>query len=262
MQMGMSLPIQLISTDFDGTLFAEFEQPPIPARLLELIGSLQSQGAKWVINTGRDMSSLMEALGRSHVSLKPDYLVLVEREIHRHHESQYEGIAEWNDACTRAHEELFHRVRKDMRRLVSNVTSRFNATIYEDAYSPFCLVAENSSDAEAIHELMEEYCHEVADLQVVRNDVYARLAHSGYNKGTALAEVGRRLGVGAANTFAAGDHLNDIPMLLPQYARFLAAPANAIPAVKLAVQSQNGFVSELNQGHGVAEGLEYHLRNV
>jgi hypothetical protein len=26
----MTLPIKLISTDFDGTLFAEFESPPIP----------------------------------------------------------------------------------------------------------------------------------------------------------------------------------------------------------------------------------------
>jgi hydroxymethylpyrimidine pyrophosphatase-like HAD family hydrolase len=54
------LPIRLISTDFDGTLFAEFESPPIPAELTDLIARLQAQGAKWVINTGRDLSSLME----------------------------------------------------------------------------------------------------------------------------------------------------------------------------------------------------------
>src|ERR1019366_9106863 len=62
----MSLPIRLISTDFDGTLFAEFESPPIPEPVQELIGELQSRGAKWGINTGRDMSSLMEALARAH----------------------------------------------------------------------------------------------------------------------------------------------------------------------------------------------------
>ena len=61
----MSLPIKLISTDFDGTLFAEFESPPIPEPVQKLIGDLQSRGAKWVINTGRDMSSLMEALARA-----------------------------------------------------------------------------------------------------------------------------------------------------------------------------------------------------
>jgi HAD superfamily hydrolase (TIGR01484 family) len=256
----MSLPIQLISTDFDGTLFAEFENPPIPAHLLKLIGDLQAQGAKWVINTGRDMSSLMEAMARSHVTIKPDYLVLVEREIHRHHESQYVGLNDWNTECHRAHEELFVRVRRDMPRLVSWVNSRYDATVYEDAYSPFCLLAGNNGDADAIHDYMVEYCKEVPNLQVVRNDVYARFAHTNYNKGAALAEIGRRLEITHHHTFAAGDHLNDLPMLLPRYARFLAAPSNAIEAVKKVVRENDGFVSDLGQGHGIAEGLKFHLQ--
>src|SRR5947209_9945079 len=92
--MGLAAPLKLISTDFDGTLFAEFENPPIPADLQELIAALQAQGAKWVINTGRDMSSLMEALGRAGITIEPDYLVLVEREIYLHQESQYLGLEE------------------------------------------------------------------------------------------------------------------------------------------------------------------------
>src|SRR5512141_72396 len=103
------MPIKLISTDFDGTLFAEFENPPIPESVQRWIGQLQRRGAKWVINTGRDMSSLMEALGRSGIAVEPDYLVLVEREIHRHHQSQYVGLEEWNTACQRAHAEVFGR---------------------------------------------------------------------------------------------------------------------------------------------------------
>src|ERR1022692_2195849 len=102
----MSLTIKLISTDFDGTLFAEFESPPIPEPVQTLIGDLQSRGAKWVINTGRDMSSLMEALARSGISMEPDYLVLVEREIHCHDGSQYLALEEWNAGCARAHGEL------------------------------------------------------------------------------------------------------------------------------------------------------------
>jgi hypothetical protein len=253
------MPIKLLSTDFDGTLFAEFENPPIPKHLLELIGELRSRGVLWAINTGRDMSSLMEALARSHVTIKPDYLVLVEREIHVHEHSQYIGLAEWNDECHRSHEELFRRVRADLPRLRSWVDSQFTATVYEDAYSPFCLIAENNADADAIHQYMEDYCREVPDLQVVRNDVYARFAHSRYNKGAALAELSRRLSIPAENIFAAGDHLNDLPMLEQRYARYLAAPSNAVDAVKEAVASQNGFVSSLPQGHGVAEGLKYFL---
>jgi hypothetical protein len=50
-------------------------------------------------------------------------------------------------------------------------------------------------------------------------------------------------------------------MLSRQYARWLAAPGNAVEPVKDAVRSQDGFVSELPHGSGVAEGLEFCLRN-
>src|SRR4051794_3195772 len=130
----MSGPIKLISTDFDGTLFAEFENPPIPQELQDLIADLQRRGAKWVINTGRDMSSLMEALGRSGIAIEPDYLVLVEREIHYHQESSYIALEEWNTACSRAHAELFARVHADVPRIVAWINARFHARIYEDPY--------------------------------------------------------------------------------------------------------------------------------
>src|SRR6185295_12892057 len=112
----MNLDIKLISTDFDGTLFAEFEMPPIPKKLVTLIADFQARGGKWVINTGRDMSSLMEALARSKISVQPDYLVLVEREIFVHDGVRFAGMAEWNTACTRDHAELFARVRPDVAR--------------------------------------------------------------------------------------------------------------------------------------------------
>ncbi len=258
----MSLPIKLISTDFDGTLFAEFENPPIPEKLQELLGDLQARGAKWVINTGRDMSSLMEALGRAGISIEPDYLVLVEREIHEHRNSQYTALQEWNEECVRAHAELFARVMDDIPRIVEWINKRFHATIYEDAYSPFCLIAGNNGDADIIHAFLNEYSKRIPHLAVVRNDVYARFSHADYNKGTALAELTRRLGLNCADVFAAGDHLNDLPMLRANYARRLAAPGNAVPEVKAAVRRQDGFVSELPHGHGVAEALAFCLAEV
>ena len=252
----MSLPIKLISTDFDGTLFAEFESPPIPESVQKLIGDLQSRGAKWVINTGRDLSSLMEALARSGVSVEPDYLVLVEREIYCHADSQYLGLEEWNSACTRAHAELFARVRADVPRIVAWISARFHARLYEDAYSPFCLIAGNNGDADVIHNYLTDYARAIPHLTVVRNDVYARFGHEAFNKGTALAEITRRLGLTPEVVFAAGDWLNDLPMLSRRYARWLAAPANAVEPVKQAVRDQDGHVSDLLHGHGVAEGLE------
>jgi len=253
------LPIKLISTDFDGTLFAEFENPPVSRRLERLIGDLQARGARWVINTGRDMSSLMEALARARISIQPDYLVLVEREIYRHDGVRYAPVEAWNAACARDHAELFARVRPAVSELTEWVNSRFRATVYEDAYSPFCLIAGNNRDADVIHERLNMFCARFPQLTVVRNDVYARFSHVAYNKGTALSELTQRHSWSASDVFAAGDHLNDLPMLCSKYAHWLAAPQNAIEPVKEAVARQNGFVSRFAQGEGVAEGLEVQL---
>jgi HAD superfamily hydrolase (TIGR01484 family) len=256
----MSLPIKLISTDFDGTIFAEFEPTPISEKLQQLIGDLQSRGAKWVINTGRDMSGLMEALGRSKISIEPDYLVLVEREIHCHDGVRFVGLEEWNAECTRSHEQLFHRIIPDLPGITEWVNARFHATVYQDSFSPFCLIAGNRSDAEAINTYLEEYCRGVTDLTVVRNDVYTRFSHAAYNKGAALAELTKRLQLNPSQVFAAGDHWNDIPMLSRKYAHWLASPSNAIDPVKAVVREQGGHISELACGNGVAEGLEISLQ--
>lgn len=255
----MLLPIQLISTDFDGTLHADFESPPVPEDLQSLIGDLQSQGARWVINTGRDISSVMEGIARARLRIKPDYLVVVERHIYRLEGSHYTAMASWNEACEAAHARLFRRVREDVRQLVAWIDERFEATLYEDDYSPFCLIAESNDNATAIQEFLEAYCRKVEGLTVVRNDIYARFSHVGYNKGTALREIAGQLGIGPDHTFAAGDHLNDLPMLSSAVARCLAAPDNAVPEVKEAVRRQNGYVSHQPWGHGVARSLEHYL---
>lgn len=252
----MDLAVQLISTDFDGTFFAEFENPPVPAKLQHLIAELQAQGAKWVINTGRDMSSLMETLGRAHLPIHPDYLVLVEREIHVHQESQYVGYEEWNSACSRDHAEIFQRIKPDLPHIVRWIEGRFKATLYEDAFSPFCLIAENNADADIIYAYLQDYCATVPGLTIVRNDVYARFSHVKYNKGTALAKVAALAGVQKERVFAIGDHLNDLPMLSRACAGFVAAPNNAISVVKTAVLNENGYLSPRSHGWGVADALE------
>ncbi len=250
------MAIKLISTDFDGTLFAEFENPPVPVKLQNLIGELQAGGATWVINTGRDLSSLLETTGRARLTVKPDWIVIVEREIYRHHDSEYVEDLPWNKASRQAHAELFRQVHGDLPRLRQWVEARFKATIYEDIYSPFCFIAESNADAEAIHLYLDGYCREVPTLTVVRNDVYARLSHEAFNKGTALSEIARQLGINASETFAVGDHLNDVHMLERRHANWLAAPANAVETVKTLVRRQEGHVSQFHCGHGVADALE------
>lgn len=257
----MALPIKLISTDFDGTLHAEFENPPVPHDLQVLIADLQRQGAKWVINTGRDLTSVMEGIARARLSIRPDFLVVVEREIHLRDGLHYVPCGGWNDLCTSDHAGLFARIRQDVPRLMAWVEKHYPANVYEDPWSPFCLIAECNEDADAIMQFLEEYASGIDGLTVVRNDVYARFSHAKYNKGTALAEIGRQLGISRDHIFAAGDHLNDLPMLSERFARCLVAPDNAIPEVKALVSSQKGYVSHQPWGHGVARGLEFYLQN-
>ncbi len=139
------------------------------------------------------------------------------------------------------------------------INARFHARIYEDAFSPFCLIANTNGDMDTIHAYLEEYCRTVPNLTVVRNDVYARFSHIAYNKGTALAKVADRLGIAARHVFAAGDHLNDLPMLTRRYAGMLAAPANAVEPVKAAVGEAGGYVSARPHGAGIAEAINYYL---
>ncbi|MBL6765871.1 MAG: HAD hydrolase family protein, partial [Verrucomicrobiae bacterium] len=89
----------------------------------------------------------------------------------------------------------------------------------------------------------------------MRNDVYARLCHSDYSKGTALLEIQRLLGLTPEVVFTVGDHLNDLSMLAPEVARYFAVPKNAVTPVIERVEKLEGRVSEYSFGLAVANEL-------
>lgn len=207
------MALKLISTDFDGTIFSELRESTDCQVVAEsLAGTSPPRGVvgdqHWAVS-----SSLLETLGRAQISVHPDALVLVEREIYVRHEAHYVPLTDWNTACTRDHKELFARVTPDLEALVGATKARNRATFYEDAFSPLCVIGESLAEANAIHAELEEYARTVPRLTVVRNDVYIRFAHAGYDKGLALAEIARRLKFPAADILVAGDHHNDLPML-------------------------------------------------
>ncbi len=258
----MANGLQLLSTDFDGTLHSDYEQPTVPEELQARLDTLQSAGVTWCINTGRDLTGLMEGLARARLSVRPDYLVTVEREIHVHENHEYVPHREWNDRCAEEQEVVFNQVRTALPELVAWIHGRFNAEIYEDSYSPFCLIARDNDECDAIQERAVEFLSDWPYLSFVRNDIYARLSHTAYNKGSALEEVARLIGVGSENTLAAGDHLNDLPMLDPARARWLVTQHNAIGQVKEHVQKHGGFVSKQSCGQGLLEGIEWALNSI
>jgi len=255
----MELPFKIICTDFDGTLHAPGSTPEVPYELQEMIGDLQARGVRWIVNTGRDLPGLLAIMEEAGLSIRPDYMVVVEREIHTLTDRKYVPWTQWNEKCHREQQLLFDRIRQRLPELVNWVHQRYHAYVYQDDYSPFCLAAASNEDTDAILAQLTLYFQDEPELTVVRNDVYARFSHISYNKGTALAAIARKLEIGADGIFVAGDHYNDLAMLSRKYARWLVAPANAVAAVKYAVSSQEGFVSEQSCGHGVADGLRHFL---
>jgi len=249
--------IKLASTDFDGTLFCEFDEPPFPDELQEILTEFQAAGGTWVINTGRDLASLLEELARCHVTVQPDYVVAVEREIHVREGTQFKPHAKWNAECRSKHEKLTRDIQDDLPAMASWIRNHSRASVFSDLWSPLAVVATSNEEMDAIQERICLMTEHLGNIAWMRNDVYARICHADYSKGTALAELERMLSIGADEVFAIGDHLNDVAMLDSEVAGFIAAPGNSVPEVKEHVLAYGGRISEFSHGHAVANELAW-----
>jgi hydroxymethylpyrimidine pyrophosphatase-like HAD family hydrolase len=254
--------IQLVCTDFDRTIHDGFSSPPIPRDFLELMLSAQKRGVCWMINTGRVLSSVLEALEEAKLPIQPDFIVSVERFVHARRDHGYEDHAAWNSICESDHQLLFEDAKELLSKIRREIESEFSMQLYEDPWSPLCITAFSSSDADQIHSRILAHCENLPSLSVVRNDVYFRFAHSRYTKGTALGEVARFLKLDRTEIFAAGDHFNDIPMLDGTHAAWVAAPANAILEVKKVVSQAKGYLAHQPFGLGTCEALQFFERQL
>lgn len=253
----MTPDVRLLSTDFDGTIHEDFADAPVPAPLQARFAALQARGVLWVINTGRDLASLLESIGRAHMTVRPDYVVAVEREVFRFREHRYEPLEPWHSNCIRDHAQLFGELAVEIGALMRHLSAKYDATFYSDTWSPLCVIARNNAQMDAIQVELDAFTGTDGTLVSVRNDVYVRLSHRGYSKGTALREIARLSGISPAQTLVAGDHLNDIPMLDRSVAHTIVSPANAIPSIKAHVLNQGGYIAGKPCGHGILEALDH-----
>lgn len=247
--------IRLISTDFDGTIYDGSSSDPVDRNLVKHLDEVRAGGAVWVINTGRLCPDVLLILSSLGLETRPDFIVSVERNIHRRTGSSYEEHEPWNRACRDDHRTLFEAALPGVKLIRQRIEAELDAVLYQDEWSPLSIIAKSPEDADLIHRWTLEECERVADLRIVRNTQYFRFGHAGYSKGTALGEIARVLGLKPEEIFAAGDHYNDLPMLDGTYARHVAAPSNAIAEVKTAVRRAGGHVSRHPCGRGVLDAL-------
>lgn len=246
----------LLSTDFDGTILDHNLPPPMAPEFFDwLEAARRRRPVIWVINTGRDWESLLVELTRRQARCLPDWVVLIEREVHRVQEGRLEPHHEWNRRCLDVHADLFARADGMLETLRQDLTRFDGLQIIRDVGSPLGLIAVSEAQAAEVDQALQPLYEAFPDLHAVRNTVYFRFAHVDYHKGSCLALIQAEIGIGSEQTIAAGDNLNDLPMLQRCYARYLICPSNALPEVCVQVMREGGVVASRPAGAGVAEAL-------
>ncbi|MDR2462245.1 MAG: HAD hydrolase family protein [Verrucomicrobiales bacterium] len=252
----MHHPPILISTDFDGTLILDYTTSSLAPRFFKCLQKLRrTRRVVWLLNTGREWSSLDEIFNTLAMPCHPDWLALLEREIYRFANRQPVPLSHWNRHCADTHRDLFARAAPALKQLRRHIAQSGIAEVIPDDASPYGIRANTPADADRIAAEAASLLADFPEMMLMRNSVYARFAHVDFHKGSCLATIAREEGVSLQNIFAVGDHLNDLHMLHPRYASHLACPANAEPQVKQAIRAHGGYVARAAAADGVAEAL-------
>ncbi len=251
--------IQLISTDFDGTLVCHASDPVFDGTCLELIGALQKEGTLWAINTGRSVNMLVEGLEDFGFPLRPDFILTSERDVFRPTARGWEPYGDWNERCAQAHAELYDHASAIFAEVLDFVGQETSARIVYEPEGPAGLIATSEEEMDRLTRFIDRARAKAPKFNYQRNTVYLRFCHADYHKGAALAELSRLTNTPRSAIFAAGDHHNDLSMLDGRFAAMPACPANAIAEVKETVRRAGGWVAEKEVGAGVYEALQYFL---
>ncbi len=215
----------------------------------------------WVINTGRHWEGLLPDLIKYETPLWPDWVALIEREIHRVHDGQAHSHDEWNTTCTEIHADLFERARPAFEKTRLDLASYKDLAFVDDIGSPLGMVATDENQANEVETAIAPLLDAFPDMHAVRNSIYFRFAHIDYHKGSCLGMIASEENIPPAQCFAAGDHRNDLAMLDRKYAHAITCPSNSDPSVIEQVNQQGGYVAGAPAGDGVAEALTHFYGN-
>ncbi len=251
--------IRLISLDFDGTIVDWGAQPRIEPAFFEVLRRFRDAGGIWALNTGRTKAQLDDVLPLMPEDVYPDYLLLAERELHQPEgcPGTWEEVTEWNEACRLAHDQLAEEAEEKLEELAEELEPQPFVRVEREGRRVAGLVTQTEAQMEDMVKRLEALRAHLPNLGYQRNYIYLRFCHVNYHKGAILRELGRRLEIPAAQTFAAGDNYNDMEMMDPEIAAWLACPGNAMEAVKTAVRQADGFVGTKNASSGLMQAFRH-----
>ncbi len=258
--MGARKPTFILSFDFDGTMVHPESDPIYHPGLGQMIQALRKQGAAWVINTGRSLSQTLQGISQYGIFQEPDYIIAQECDIYRPGLfSKWVDFGNWNRQARKAHDHFVRDHQNSLNAIREMVVTQSNAQFLQGDYGELGIVATTDEELDTISAFIDTHARQFPNLGYHRNGIYLRFSHSGYSKGTALAELARLLGLDASRCFAAGDNYNDLSMLNPQFARMIACPGNALPPIKEVVAGHGGFVATRPASEGMMEALGHYF---
>ena len=252
--------IRLISTDLDGTLLGGDRGDAIPSDAIQRIAELKAvYDALWVINTGRQLRSLLDGPFRYTLfRVFPDYLVVRESEIYRKTgRCRYRPLRRWNRDVRRARKAVLRQLRPALREWNDEILAQFPCNDHAEGSSSSLWFRSEAAVAVRIEEALREKMQGYPEALVYRNGTDVYLGFTFFTKGAALGEIAVLENRPRDQIFAVGDGPNDLSMLDGNVAAWCATVANADPNVIEQVRRANGYVAEASFAKGVIEALDW-----
>jgi len=252
-----STAIQLLSTDYDGTLIGFSHPAHCVEPLSDVLRAHQNAGGLWAINTGRSLEHTLGGLDVFAGPVEPDFLRTNARDVHRKSHGEWVEYGDWNHQSRLRHEELYVSAEDVFDSIHASYSRHPAVRIIHEHGRMAGLVTDSEGMMDRVVKELVRLSEPFPEFSFQRNTIYLRFCHSAYDKGSALTELCRLEGVPVESVLAVGDNHNDLSMLQSTRAGMVACPANAITPVRDAVKRAGGYISAYDYGEGVADSWHH-----
>lgn len=259
----LRLPVSLVCTDFDGTLFDGNPKAETMIAFKNVLASLQNlHGARWAIVTGRPLPDLMPMLGLFMTyRLFPDAVVVADALIYKRDMlGKYKPFFFWNTkvafrrhALSRKYSSRVGKWRDALMQTFPGARDRSGEPV--DIWLDFPDEGIADSAEKALLGLLGK---SAGQFVVLRWGTEVFLAPAAGNKGEAVERLAKHYRMSLRSVFAVGDGPNDMPMLRYGGVGMPACVGNASERVKQVVGEAGGFIAQRHCLEGVLEALWFY----